>query len=136
MLSESSQKFNEYLIQFPELQTKLTSIKSPFDLINFAKEEGFELTIDNFKELAQHAFHQWLIKVDPSVRLFIEKVDDDKELDRKFHQCTSINDLINLAQEYNVEITSLEMERAAEIAKSFKGFSFEKTFFQNLTDKS
>ena len=43
MLSEASQKFNQYLIESPELQRQLTSIKSPLDLINFAKEEGFSL---------------------------------------------------------------------------------------------
>ena len=133
MLSSASHKFNQYLIEFPELQTKLTSIKSPVDLINLAKEEGFELTIENFQELAQYAFQQWLIKVDPSVRLFFEKLHNDKELNVKFHQCTSMNDLINLAKECNIYITSSEMEKAAEVAKSFKGFSFEKMFFQNLT---
>ncbi len=132
MLSEASQKFNQYLIESPELQAKLTSLKSPFDLINLAKEEGFELTIEDFQELAQYAFQQWLMKVDPSVRLFFEKVHNDKELNQKFHQCRSINDLINLAKEYNIEITLSEMESAAEVAKSFKGFSFEKMFFQNL----
>lgn len=132
MLSEANQKFNQYLIESPELQANLASLKSPFDLINLAKEEGFELTIEDFQELAQYAFQQWLIKVAPSVRLFFEKVHNDKELNQKFHQCTSINDLINLAKEYNVEITLSEMESAAEVAKSFKGFSFEKMFFQNL----
>ncbi|MGK7955952.1 MAG: Nif11 family protein [Crocosphaera sp.] len=132
MLSEASQKFNQYLIEFPELQTKLKSIKSPLDLINLAKQEGFELTIEDFQELAQHAFNQWLSKVDPSVRLFVEKVRNDQGLNQQFHQCTSINDLIHLAKECNIEITSLEMEKAAEVAKSFKGFSFEKMFFQNL----
>ncbi len=136
MLSEASQKFNQYLIEFPELQTQLTSIKSPVDLINLAKQEGFELTIENFQELAQYAFHQWLIKVAPSVRLFFEKVHNDQELDQKIHQCTSMNDLISFAKECNVEITLLEMEKAAEVAKSFKGFSFEKIFFQNLKVQS
>ncbi len=132
MLSSASQKFNQYLIESPELQSKLTSIKSPVDLINLAKEEGFELTLENFKELAEYAFHEWLIKVDPSVRLFFEKVHNDQELHGKFNQCTSMNDLINLAKECDVEITLLEMSKAAEVAKSFKGFSFEKMFFQNL----
>lgn len=136
MLSVATQKFNQCLIESTELQAELTSLKSPFDLINLAKAEGFELTIEDFQELAQYAFHQWLIKVDPSVRLFFEKVHNEQELNQKFHQCTSINDLINLAKECHVEITLSEMERADEIAKSFKGFSFEKMFFQNLTDKS
>ena len=44
MLSEASQKFNQYLIEFPELQTQLKSIKSPVDLINLAnKEKEIEL---------------------------------------------------------------------------------------------
>ncbi len=136
MLSSASETFNQYLIESPELQKKLISIKSPLDLINLGKQEGFELTVSDFQELAQYAFHQWLIKVDPSVRLFFEKGHNDQELNKKLRQCTSINDLINLAKECNIYITSSEMERAAEVAKSFKGFSFEKMFFQNLTYQS
>ncbi|EAZ92505.1 Nif11 family protein [Crocosphaera chwakensis] len=133
MLSQVSQEFNQYLIESPELQTKLASLKSPFDMINVAKEEGFVLTLEDFQELAQHAYHEWLIRIDPSIRLFFEKVHNDEKLNKQLRQCKSMNDLIIFAQECNIEIKLSELEKAAEVAKSFKGFSFEKMFFQNLT---
>lgn len=132
MLSETTKKFNEYLAQNLDLQVKLRAINSPFDLINIAKKEGFELTIEEFKELATIAYEQWLIKLTPKMRLFFEKIYVTPELNNELHHCNSVEDLINLAKECDFEITLSQLQEVAEIAQSIQGFSFEKIFFQNL----
>ena len=132
MLSETTQKFNEHLAQSNDLQIKLRAIKSPLDLVNIAKQEGFELSIEDLKELAQQAYQQWLANLTPQMSLFFEKIHLNPELNHQLHQCQSLDDLISLADQCGFEITASNLKLAAQVAESIKGFSFEKLFFQNL----
>jgi hypothetical protein len=132
MLSENTKKFNEYLAKSPELQLKINSLFTPFELINIAKQEGFELSQQEFKELAQQAYQQWLINLDSQTRLFFDQVHRTAELDKKLHQCHCGEDVITLAHQCGFEITLSDLKLAAQVAESISGFSFEKIFFQKL----
>ena len=132
MVSQSAQKFNEHLDHSLDLQAKLSSIKSPLDLINLAKEEGFELSIEDFQEIAQNAYQKWLAKLNSPTAIFFEKVHLNPELNHKLHQCKSKDDVISLAHECGLQINSLTLQMAAKAAESIPGFSFEKLFFRNL----
>lgn len=132
MVSKIAQKFNQHIAKSIDLQRQLRSIKSPFELIQIAKQEGFELNSQDLKELAQIAYQKWLANLHPQTRLFFEKVHFNPELDQKLHQCKSIDDLMNLAAQCGWQINYLQIEQAAQVAKSISGFSFEKIFFQNL----
>ncbi len=132
MLSQTTQKFNEHLAQSLDLQMKLRSINSPVDLVNIAKQEGFELSMEDLKELAQQAYQQWLANLNPPISVFFEKIHLNPELNHKLHQCQSVDDVISLAHECGFAITLSNLQAAAEVAASIQGFSFEKLFFQNL----
>jgi predicted ribosomally synthesized peptide with nif11-like leader len=132
MLSKISQQFNEHLAQSPQLQQQLRLVKSPVDLLKLAKQEGFELTKNDFQQLAQQAYQDWLRQLNPSVAIFFERVHSTPELNDKLHQCNSGEDLITLADECGFQLTPNDLKQAAQIAESIKGFSFEKLFFQNL----
>lgn len=132
MLSKTIEKFNEQIDNSPTLQTKLKSINSPLDLINIAKQEGFEITLEDFKALAQQAYQKWIESIDSPSRIFFEKVHLSPELNQELHKCYSMDDVINLSRKCDCEITLSNLQLAADMAKSIKGFSFEKLFFHNL----
>jgi hypothetical protein len=132
MVSEITKKFNEYLAQSDEIQQQLRLIKSPLDLINIAKKEGFELSIKDFQELANQAYQDWLSQLNPQVRLFFEKVHSTPDLHNKLQQCNCVNDLLILADQCHFNLTEDDLKQAANIAESIPGFSFEKLFFQHL----
>ncbi len=132
MLSKTIEEFNEYISDSPTLQKKLRSIKIPPDFINIAKQEGFEITLEDFKALAQHNYQEWKKNIDSPSRIFFEKVHLSPELNQELHECYYADDIINLSHKYNCSITLSNLQSAIDVAKSIKGFSFEKLFFQNL----
>jgi predicted ribosomally synthesized peptide with nif11-like leader len=131
MLSEKIRKFNEHIIKNPELQAKIKKINSPIDLINIAKSEGFDLTIEEFKELAQNAFQQWLNQLNEATRLFFVQIHSTTELHQKLQECNSKQDLINLAEKCGFSLTESDINLAIKIAYNIQGFSFERMFFEN-----
>lgn len=132
MLSQKTKEFNEYLIQSNKLQVKLRKINSPIELIKLAKEEGFELSGEDFKELANHAYQEWSNQLNKTTRLFFAKVHLTPEINQKLYQCKSKKDVLNLAQEYGFNLVESDINLAAEIAQSIQGFSFEKIFFNKI----
>ncbi len=132
MVSEIVKKFNEYLAQSPEIEEQLRLIKSPLDLVNIAKQEGFELSIKDFQELANQAYQDWLSQLNPQMRCFFEKVHLTPDLHNKLQQCNCVRDLIILADQCHFNLSENDLKQGAKIAESIRGFSFEKLFFQNL----
>lgn len=132
MLSQKTKEFNEYLTQSDKLQVKFRKINSPIELIKLAKEEGFELSMEDFKELANHAYQQWSNQLNENTRLFFAKVHLTPEINQKLYQCQSKKDVLNLAQEYGFNLVESDINLADKIAQSIQGFSFEKIFFNKI----
>lgn len=136
MLSKKIKEFNEHFHKSERLQLKLTTITSPLELIELAKQEGFELTREDFKELANNAYQAWLKQLNEQTGLFFAKVHLNPELNQKLYQCNSKNDVLTLANECGFYLTESDVDMAAEIAESIQGFSFEKVFFKKINHKN
>jgi predicted ribosomally synthesized peptide with nif11-like leader len=132
MLSKSVQAFNDKVAASPELQTKLCAITSPLDFLALAKSEGLDLNGQDFQILVQQAYQQWIGQLDPKMSGFFSQVQGEKELDERLRTCQSSNDVIALAQECGVELSADELKRAAMVAETISGFSFEKLWFRRL----
>jgi predicted ribosomally synthesized peptide with nif11-like leader len=133
VLSQKIKEFNEHLIKSKNLQVKLKTITSPIELVKIAKEEGFELSIEDFKELANHAYQEWLNQLNETTRLFFAKVHLSPELNQRLYECNSKKDIIDLAHQCGVNLLESNINLAAEIAQSVQGFSFEKIFFSKIS---
>ncbi len=132
MLSESIQAFNDRVAASPELQIELRALTSPMDFLALAKSVGLDLTGQDFQVLVQQAYQQWIGKLDPQVSSFFSHVGDRQELDERLRICQSSNDVIELAQECGFKISEDDLQRAAMVAESIPGFSFEKLWFRGL----
>jgi hypothetical protein len=132
MLSKSVQAFNDRAATSPELQTKLRAITSPIDFLSLAKAEGLDLNGQDFQSMVQQAYQQWCETLDPKMSDFFRLIHNDKALDDKLKDCRSSNDVIALAQDYNIQISEDELQQAAVLAEAIPGFSFEKLWFRGL----
>jgi predicted ribosomally synthesized peptide with nif11-like leader len=132
MLSNSVQAFNDKVAADPALQTKLRSITSPLDFLALAKIEGLDLTGEDFQILVRQAYQQWIENLDPKISGFFSQIHGEKELDDRLKVCQSSRDVIELAQECGVKLSEDELQRAAIMAETIPGFSFEKLWFRGL----
>jgi predicted ribosomally synthesized peptide with nif11-like leader len=132
MLSNSVQAFNDKVANDPALQTKLRSITSPLDFLALAKSEGLDLTGQDFQSLVQQAYQQWIEQLDPKISGFFSQIHEQKELDDRLKVCRSNHEVISLAQECGVKLSEDDLRRAAMVAETIPGFSFEKLWFRGL----
>jgi predicted ribosomally synthesized peptide with nif11-like leader len=132
MLSESIQAFNDKVAADPALQTKLRSITSPLEFLALAKSEGLDLTGQDFQILVQQAYQQWIEQLDPKMSGFFSQIHGQKELDDRLKVCRSSHEVIALAQDCGVKVSEDDLQRAAMVAESIPGFSFEKLWFRGL----
>jgi Nif11 domain len=116
----------------PELNSRLAQIRSPLELIAIAQEQGVELTWEDVREIAQTAYHNWVIALDLPVRNFFERAQQSVEIDRELKQCQSPADAIDLASRNGFSISASDLQQAATAAAAIPGFSFEKLWFRNL----
>jgi predicted ribosomally synthesized peptide with nif11-like leader len=132
MLSKSIQIFNDKVAADSQLQSKLRSITSPLDFLALAKSEGLDLTGQDFQILVQQAYQQWIGQLDPKMSGFFSQIHENKELDDRLKVCQSSHDVIVLAQECGVKLSEDDLQRAAMVAETIPGFSFEKLWFRGL----
>lgn len=128
----SWQAFNSRVAKSNELNEKLKSVTSPFELLTLAREEGFELTNEDLQAIAENAFDQWISQLDGKVRLFFEKADSTTEINEQLRQCQTSEDVIALAKSCEIEVTQADLKQASDIAQTVEGFSWEKLFFKQL----
>lgn len=132
MSSRSLASFNARIAESAELQERLNSIQSPGELMALAQEQGLELTPEDFREIAQAAFQQWITLLDATTRAFFEQAQSLPELNQKLKQCQSPETAIDLAREHGFELTITDLQQAAIVARTIPGFSFEKLWFKKL----
>jgi hypothetical protein len=80
----------------------------------------------------QKAYHQWIEQLDPKMSGFFSQIHGQKELDDRLKVCRSSYEVIILAQECGVKVSEDDLQRAAMVAESIPGFSFEKLWFRGL----
>lgn len=132
MLSKSIQAFNDLVAADPQLQIEIRAITSPMDFLALAKSKGLDLTGQDFQILVQQAYQQWIDLLDPKMSGFFSKIHEQKELDDRLKVCQSSHDVISLAQECGVILAQDDLQRAAVVAETIPGFSFEKLWFRGL----
>jgi predicted ribosomally synthesized peptide with nif11-like leader len=132
MLSKSVQAFNDRVATSLELQTKLRAVTSPMAFLALAKAEGLDLTGQDFQAMVQQTYQQWIEKLDPKMSGFFSQIHERKELDDRLKVCQSSHDVIALAHECDVNLSEDDLQRAAAVAESLPGFSFEKLWFRGL----
>jgi predicted ribosomally synthesized peptide with nif11-like leader len=132
MSSKSLQAFNDKVAASPELQTKLRAVTSPMEFLSFAKAEGLALSGQDFQTVVQEAYQQWIAQLDTKMSEFFNQVRSDKELDNQLKACQSIADAIALAQQCGVRLSEDDLKKAAMVAETIPGFSFEKLWFRGL----
>jgi hypothetical protein len=111
---------------------RLELVRSPLELINLASAEGIELTGEDLREIAQTAYHNWVITLDPHVRSFFDRAQQSPALNDELKQCRSSAAAIDLATRYGFELSERDLQQAATAATAIPGFSFEKLWFSNL----
>lgn len=116
----------------PELQSRLSQIRSPLELITIAQEQGIELTGEDVRKIAQTAYHNWVITLDLPVRNFFERAQQSEDINRELKQCQLPADAIDLASRNGFAIAASDLQQAATAAAAIPGFSFEKLWFRNL----
>jgi hypothetical protein len=132
MTSSNVRDFYLLVERFPELRSRLELVRFPPELINLAKAEGVELTGEDVREIAQTAYHNWVIAIDPHVRSFFDRAQQSPELNEELKQCRSPAAAIDLASRYGFELSAGDLQQAAIAATAVTGFSFEKLWFKNL----
>lgn len=132
MSDPSVAAFNAKVAASVELQARLRAIASPVDLVNFAREQGIELTSADLQAIAQTAYQQWINHLNPAVRPFFEQAQVMPALNAQLKQCQTPADALGLAQRSGFDLTIADLQHAAAIAESIPGFSFEKLWFRNL----
>jgi predicted ribosomally synthesized peptide with nif11-like leader len=132
MLSKSIQAFNDRVAADPQLQIEIRAITLPMDFLALAKSKGLDLTGQDFQILAQQTYQQWIDLLDPKMSGFFSQVHEQKALDDRLKVCQSSHDVIILAQECGVMLAQDDLQRAAVVAETIPGFSFEKLWFRGL----
>jgi hypothetical protein len=132
MSLSNARAFELRVEQSLELRSRLAQIRSPIDLITLAREEGLELTAEDMREIAQTAYADWVVKLEPPVRSFFDRAQQTEELNRELKQCRSLADAIELANRNEFALTAIDFHQAATAAAEIPGFSFEKLWFRNL----
>jgi Nif11 domain len=132
MSVSNAQTFNLQVEQSLELQARLEQIRSPIDLMNLARSIGVELTGADMGEIAQTAYHDWVVTLDLPIRSFFELAQQSAELNQELKQCQTLADAIDLATRNGFHLTSIDFQQAATAAAAITGFSFEKLWFRNL----
>jgi hypothetical protein len=102
------------------------------DFLALAKIEGLDLTGEDFQILVQQAYQQWIEQLDPKMSALFSQIHGKKELDDRLKVCQSSHDVIELAQECGVNLLEDDLQRAAMVAETIPGFSFEKLWFRGL----
>lgn len=132
MSSSNVRAFDLLVANSPELQSRLSNIRSPLELITIAQEQGVELTGEDLREIAQSAYHNWVITLDLPVRSFFERAQQSEDINRELKQCQSPAEAIDLANRNGFAIAASDLQQAATAAAAIPGFSFEKLWFRNL----
>ena len=132
MSLSNAQSFDRLVKESPELQAQIEQMRSPIELIDVARAEGVDLTGEDMREIAQTAYHTWVITLDPLMRSFFELAQQSEELNRELKQCQSRSDAIDLADRNGFTLAADDFQQAATAAAAIPGFSFEKLWFRNL----
>ena len=132
MTSANVRAFDRLIAASPALQAQLEQIRDPIELITLAKAEGVELTGEDMREIAQTAYHAWVVTLAPPVRSFFELAQESAELNNELKQCRSLPEAIDLANRNGFTLTAIDFQQAATAAAGIPGFSFEKLWFRNL----
>jgi hypothetical protein len=132
MSSSNIRAFDLLVANSPELQSRLSQIRSPIELITIAQEQGVELTGEDMREIAQTAYHNWVITLDLPARSFFERAQQSEDINRELKQCQSPAEAIDLASRNGFAIAAGDLQQAATAAAAIPGFSFEKLWFRNL----
>lgn len=132
MSSQTVAEFNAKVAASPELQERLRSVTSPVELMAFAHEQGYPLTAEHLRELAQHAYEQWVTQLTGPLRSFMEQAQSVEPLNQALKQCRTPVDVITLGQSAGFTLTETDLQQAAIVAESIPGFSFEKLWFRGL----
>jgi Nif11 domain len=132
MSGSNAQTFNLRVEQSSELQAQLEQIRSPIELMNLARSVGVELTGADVGEIAQTAYHDWVVTLDLPMRSFFELAQRSEELNRDLKQCQTLAAAIDLATRNGFNLTETDFQQAATAAATIVGFSFEKLWFRNL----
>ena len=132
MTSANVRAFDRLIAASPALQAQLEQIRDPIELITLAKAEGVELTGEDMREIAQTAYHAWVVNLAPPVRSFFELAQESAELNNELKQCRSLSEAIDLANRNGFTLTAIDFQQAATAAAGIPGFSFEKLWFRNL----
>ncbi len=72
MSLSNARLFDRLVKDSPALQAQIEQIRSPIELIDLARAEGVELTGEDLREIAQTAYHTWVITLAPPMRSFFE----------------------------------------------------------------
>jgi predicted ribosomally synthesized peptide with nif11-like leader len=132
MSVSNAQAFHLRVEQSPELQAQLEQIRSPIELMNLARSVGVELTGADVGEIAQTAYHDWVVTLALPMRSFFELAQQSEELNRDLKQCQTLAAAIDLATRNGFNLTPIDFQQAATAAATIVGFSFEKLWFRNL----
>ena len=132
MTVSNAQTFNLRVEQSPELQARLEQIRSPIELMNLARSVGVELTGADVGEIAQTAYHAWVVTLDLPMRSFFELAQRSEELNRELKQCQTLAAAIDLVTRNGFNLTEIDFQQAATAAATIVGFSFEKLWFRTL----
>ncbi len=132
MTSSTVRSFYLLVERSPELRSQLELVRFPLELINLARVVGVELTNEDVREIAQTAYQNWVINIDPHVRSFFDRAQQSVELNDELRQCQSPAAAIDLATRYGFELSERDLQHAATAATAISGFSFEKLWFRNL----
>ncbi len=94
MSLSNARAFELRVEQSLELRSRLAQIRSPIDLIALAREEDLELTAEDMREIAQGAYGDWVVKLEPPVRSFFDRAQQTEALNRELKQCRSLADAL------------------------------------------
>ncbi len=94
MSLSNARSFDRLVKDSPELQAQIEQMRSPLELIDLARAEGVELTGEDMREIAQTAYHTWVITLNPPMRSFFELAQQSEELNRELKQCQSLADAL------------------------------------------
>lgn len=132
MSFSNAHSFDRLVRDSPELQARIEQIRSPIELIDLARAEGVELTMEDMGELAQTAYHAWVISLAPLMRSFFELAQQSAEINQELKQCQSLANALDLAHRNGFALSADDFQQAATAAAAIPGFSFEKLWFRNL----
>ena len=132
MSLSNAHSFDRLVKDSPPLQARIEQMRSPIELIALAKAEGVELTMEDMGEIAQTAYHAWVITLAPPMGRFFELAQQSEEINQELKQCQSLAAALDLAQRNGFALSADDFQQAATAAAAIPGFSFEKLWFRNL----